>query len=29
MSFVFFVGIVVVVVLFPVALGRREELPPE
>jgi hypothetical protein len=29
MSFVFFLGIVVVVVLFPVALGRREELPPE
>jgi hypothetical protein len=29
MSFVFFLGIVVVVVLFPVALGQREELPPE
>jgi hypothetical protein len=29
MSFVFFLGIVVVVVLFPVALGRRGELPPE
>jgi hypothetical protein len=29
MSFVFFLGIVIVVVLFPVALGRRGELPPE
>jgi hypothetical protein len=29
MSFVFFLGIVVVAVLFPVAWGRREELPPE
>jgi hypothetical protein len=29
MSFVFFLGIVIVVVLFPVALGRREGLPPE
>ena len=29
MSFVFFVGILVAFVLVPVALGRREELPPE
>lgn len=29
MSFVFFLGIVIAVVLFPVALGRRGELPPE
>ena len=29
MSFVFFIGAVVAVLLIPVALGRREELPPE
>jgi len=29
MSFVFFIGILVAVVLVPVALGRREDLPPE
>ena len=29
MSFVFFIGILVAVVFVPVALGRREELPPE
>jgi hypothetical protein len=29
MSFVFFIGILVAVVLVPVAFGRREELPPE
>ena|SRR6476646_7962502 len=29
MSFVFFIGVVVAVLLVPVALGRREELPPE
>jgi hypothetical protein len=29
MSFVFFVGAVVAVLLIPVAFGRREELPPE
>ena len=29
MSFMFFIGILVAVVLVPVALGRREDLPPE
>jgi hypothetical protein len=29
MSFVFFIGAVVAVLLIPVALGRRDELPPE
>jgi drug/metabolite transporter (DMT)-like permease len=29
MSFVFFMGVVVAIVLIPVAFGRREELPPE
>jgi hypothetical protein len=29
MSFVFFMGILIAVVLVPVALGRREELPHE
>jgi len=29
MSFVFFIGAVVAVLLVPVAFGRREELPPE
>jgi hypothetical protein len=29
MSFMFFMGIVLAVVLVPVALGRPEELPPE
>lgn len=29
MSFVFFIGAVVAVLLIPVAFGRREELPPE
>jgi hypothetical protein len=29
MSFMFFIGIILAVVLVPVALGRREELPPE
>jgi hypothetical protein len=29
MSFVFFIGILIAVVLVPVALGRREDLPPE
>jgi hypothetical protein len=28
-SFAFFIGIIVAVVLVPVALGRREESPPE
>jgi hypothetical protein len=28
-SFAFFIGIVVAVLLVPVALGRREDLPPE
>lgn len=29
MSFVFFMGIIVAFVVVPVALGRREKLPPE
>jgi hypothetical protein len=29
MSFVFFIGAVVAVLLVPVAFGRRDELPPE
>jgi hypothetical protein len=29
MSFMFFIGIMIAVVLVPVALGRREDLPPE
>jgi hypothetical protein len=29
MSFMFFIGILVAVVLVPVALGKREELPPQ
>ncbi|MEP6910412.1 MAG: hypothetical protein ABI896_08285 [Actinomycetota bacterium] len=29
MSFAFFIGIVIAVLLVPVALGRREELPPQ
>jgi hypothetical protein len=29
MSFVFFIGILVAVVLVPVAIGRREEFPAE
>jgi hypothetical protein len=29
MSFVFFIGILIAVVLVPAALGRREETPPE
>jgi hypothetical protein len=29
MSFMFFIGILLAVVLVPVALGRREDLPPE
>jgi hypothetical protein len=29
MSFMFFIGILVAVVFVPVALGRREDLPPE
>jgi len=29
MSFVFFMGLIVAFVLVPIALGRREELPPE
>ena len=29
MSFVFFIGIMIAVVLFPVALTKREETPPE
>jgi hypothetical protein len=29
MSFMFFIGIVIAVVLVPAALGRREEPPPE
>ena len=29
MSFMFFIGILVAVVLVPVAMGRREEFPPE
>jgi len=29
MSFVFFIGILIAVVLVPAALGRREEPPPE
>ena len=29
MSFMFFVGILIAVVLVPAALGRREESPPE
>jgi hypothetical protein len=29
MSFAFFIGILVAVVLVPVALGKREELPPQ
>jgi hypothetical protein len=29
MSFVFFIGIVIAVVLFPVALNKREETPPQ
>ena len=29
MSFMFFIGILIAVVLVPVALGRREEFPPE
>jgi hypothetical protein len=29
MSFMFFIGILVAVVLVPVARGRREEFPPE
>ncbi len=29
MSFVFFIGAVCAVLLIPVALGRRDELPPE
>ena len=28
-SFAFFIGIIVAVLLVPVALGRREDLPPE
>ena len=29
MSFMFFIGILIAVVLVPAALGRREEPPPE
>src|SRR5262245_14974121 len=29
MSFVFFIGAVCAVLLIPVALGRRDELPPQ
>jgi hypothetical protein len=29
MSFVFFIGVLIAFVLVPVALGRREEIPPE
>jgi hypothetical protein len=29
MSFVFFMGLIVAFVLVPIALGRREQLPPE
>jgi hypothetical protein len=29
MSFMFFIGIMIAVVLVPVALERREDLPPE
>jgi hypothetical protein len=29
MSFVFFIGILIAVVLVPVALNKREETPPE
>jgi hypothetical protein len=29
MSFMFFIGILIAVVLIPAALGRREEPPPE
>ena len=29
MSFMFFIGILIAVVLVPVALGRREDFPPE
>ena len=29
MSFMFFIGILIAVVLVPVALGRREDSPPE
>jgi hypothetical protein len=29
MSFAFFIGILVAVVLVPVALGKREDLPPQ
>ena len=29
MSFVFFIGIMAAVVLVPITLGRREELPPQ
>jgi len=28
-SFAFFIGIIVAVLLVPVAMGRREDLPPE
>lgn len=29
MSFVFFMGIVIAFVVVPIALGRRQEIPPE
>ena len=29
MSFVFFMGVLIAFVLVPIALGRREEIPPE
>jgi hypothetical protein len=29
MSFMFFIGILIAVVFVPVALGRREDLPPQ